>query len=603
MSTPHRTPTPHRAPTPTPTPSPTPTEHAPSAARSAPPAHSPSHRAPVPARIGHGHGSDGGPAPGPLTGLGRLCRFIVRRDRVRMSVWTLSIAAFVAYFSVALSTVFDEAALAARAEVMRTPAGIVMGGPGYGLDHYTPMVAVANEGTLWLAAAMSLMAILHVVRHTRAEEESGRAELVRAGAVGRHAPAVATLLTLAVQLAAITVLGALATFAAAEDRSLPDALALTGGTALVALAMGAVALVAGQLAATARGARGLALAALGVAVVVRSAGDMIRLEGSALSWLSPIAWAQQMRAYVDLRWWPMLLPLVLAVLLLLAADALAARRDLGQGILPQRPGRAEASAGLRGPLALAWRQQRGALAWCAVGLGLMWFATGTLMSPLEDMAADLVTSNGAIAALFGPDPARMTAAFLGVMMLFIALGAAVYGITAVGRCRGEESAGTLELTLAGPVGRSRWLGAQAVLGLGGTAGLLVLSVLALWLGMVSVGVAEPDLGDHTAALLTQLPPTLAFGALALALYGWAPRLTGLAWLLVAAAVLVGMFGAMLDLPEAVLGISPFHWAPDPYLEEVGASEAAGPLALAAVDAALVALALLGFRRRAVVTGS
>ena len=39
------------------------------------------------------------------------------------------------------------------------------------------------------------MAILLVVRHTRAEEETGRAELVGAGVVGRHAPLAAALIT------------------------------------------------------------------------------------------------------------------------------------------------------------------------------------------------------------------------------------------------------------------------------------------------------------------------------------------------------------------------------------------------------------------------
>jgi ABC-2 type transport system permease protein len=35
-----------------------------------------------------------------------------------------------------------------------------------------------------LAVVVALMSLLLVIRHTRAEEESGRVELVRAGAVG-----------------------------------------------------------------------------------------------------------------------------------------------------------------------------------------------------------------------------------------------------------------------------------------------------------------------------------------------------------------------------------------------------------------------------------
>ena len=42
------------------------------------------------------------------------------------------------------------------------------------------------------------------------------------------------------------------------------------------------------------------MAALAAAVLVRGAGDVIDNSGSLLSWFSPIAWAQQMRAFVAL---------------------------------------------------------------------------------------------------------------------------------------------------------------------------------------------------------------------------------------------------------------------------------------------------------------
>ncbi|WP_133056634.1 hypothetical protein, partial [Mycolicibacterium moriokaense] len=42
---------------------------------------------------------------------------------------------------------------------------------------------------------------------------------------------------------------------------------------------------------------------------------------SALSWFSPIAWAQQMRPFVDLRWWPLALLVVVAIGLMALATA------------------------------------------------------------------------------------------------------------------------------------------------------------------------------------------------------------------------------------------------------------------------------------------
>ena len=89
----------------------------------------------------------------------------------------------------------------------------------------------------------------------------------------------------------------------------------------VAMVFGAVAAVTAQLWRQARTATGAAMAALALAALVRGIGDVINNSGSALSWFSPIAWAQQMRPFVDLRWWPFALLVVLAVGLMALAAA------------------------------------------------------------------------------------------------------------------------------------------------------------------------------------------------------------------------------------------------------------------------------------------
>lgn len=535
-----------------------------------------------------------------VVGTWRMSRHILRRDRVRMTVWALSVAAFVAYFSVALGTVFDERARAARAEVMRTPSGIVMGGPGYGLDHYTPMVAVANEGTTWIVLALSIMAILHVVRHSRAEEESGRAELVRASVVGRHAPVAAALLTLFGHLLVITVLGTLASLAG-EDASVVDGLGMMGGSALVSLVFGAAALVAGQVTASARGAMGVGLVVFALAFVIRAAGDLIELEGSALSWFSPVAWAQQMRAFVDLRWWPALLAVAATAVLLALAATLSGRRDVGQGMVAARAGADRAPGWLRGPVAMAWRQQRAMLTWCLVGMILLWFATGTLMSTMQDMATELVATNPALGALFGTDPTAFTSAFLSVMMLFVALCTMAYAIvTAHQHCRVEEASARLEIVLAAPVSRGRWLGAQLLVSVFGVVALLFGSVIATGAGALLVGVHDPGFTDYLLAFAAYAPPTLVVGALSTALFAWAPRLAGISWLLLAVVLITSMFGALLDLPDWVLGISPFHWVSEPFIEDF---EIGGAVGVGVVALALYVLALGGFRRRDLQTQS
>lgn len=530
-----------------------------------------------------------------LTGTWTLVRSILRRDRVRLAVWAGSVVLFYAYFTFALDTLFaDPAAQQARATVMETPAGIVMGGPGYGVDHYTTGVAMANEGITWVVLALALFSILHVVRHTRAEEESNRAELVRAAPVGRHAPAVATTITLVAAQLVIATLSAL-TMVGTGGLAVVDSFAMTLGSALSAMVFGAVALVLCQVTEHGRTATGLSLAVFGIAFVVRAAGDMRELGGSALSWFSPIAWAQQMRAFVDLRWWPALLSVVAIAVLLWLAAVLASHRDFGAGLLATRGGRATARASLRGPVSLAWLQQRSALLWSCLGLGLMWFASGTMLPDIDEMVGGIAQDNPTVAAIFGADPDQFTLGFLGVMMLYGALCCAAYAVVMGLRPKAEESAGRAEVVLALPVSRARWLGAQLLVAGVGTAVLLAVSVYAVWLGGVAVDGGGPDLGVYTTVLVGYLPAVLVYLALTAALYAWVPRATGAGWALLAYTFVIGMFGGLIeDLPDAALWVSPFHWVPTAFSEDLDVGYLLG---LSAVVVLLLGAAVAGFRRR------
>ncbi|MBO0611072.1 ABC transporter permease [Myceligenerans salitolerans] len=530
-----------------------------------------------------------------LTGTGRMVRFILRRDRVRIFWWTFSIVAFYLYFMAALGT-FDAEAMAGRAALMETPSGIAMGGPGYGVEDYTPERAVANEGITWWVIALGVMSILHMVRHTRTEEESSRSELVRANAVGRHAPAVAAIATLALVNAFIAVVsGAILVAMGGEYVTVADSFGLTVGVALASMVFGLVAFVFAQLTAHGRGAIGLSMAVLGAAFFARAAGDMIETHGSPLSWVSAFAWAQQMRPFVDLTWWPALLSLTAIVLLLLLGSFLASRRDFGGGMLAERAGQAEAASSLAGPIALAWRQQRWALFWSALGLGLLWFASGTMLPDISGLMSDMVESNPMIGALFGDDPEGFTAAFLGIMLLYGMLCVAAYAIVMGGRGKAEESAGRAELVLARPVARSTWYGAQLLVAGIGTVVLAVVTVYSMWAGGAAAGEDFFSFGDYTEVLWPYIPAVLCFLGFTATMYAWFPQHAGLAWILLAYSFGIGMFGALLEnLPEEANYANPLYWLPEPFAESPEASHVIG-LGLAVV--VLFALAFIGFRRR------
>ena len=529
-----------------------------------------------------------------FAGSGVLLRFAVRRDRVRLAVWVLSLAALTVYGAVVLDLTYPTAAdRQGRAAVQANPAAVLLSGPGYGLDDYTLGALVANEVALAVMAAAAIMSIQLVVRNTRAEEESGRAELVRAGVVGRRAALTAALLETVVANAAVAV--AMTAGLAGAGLAVVDSLALAAAIGVCGLTFGAVAAVTAQLTEHARAASGGALAVLAAAILLRGVGDVIERGGSLLSWLSPIGWAQQIRAYVDLRWWPLLLPVVLTAVVTAGAYRLVGMRDVGAGLLPPRPGPAGASALLSGPATLAFRLQRAAAVSWAVALLLMGMVFGSLADEVAGMVAGNARLQEAFAALGASDP---TEAFLGATALYLALGVGGFAVGSVLRLRAEETAGRTEVLLATALDRRRYL--ASVLGVTAFASVLLLVAAGLGVGVAAAaargdaGLVVPQLG----AQLVHLPAVLVLAGVAALLVGLVPRAAAVAWAAVTWTLLLGLFGGLLGLPEAVLKTSPFGWTPVIPAEPFEAA----PVAVLTLVAGLLAAAAVGaFRRRDVPT--
>src|SRR5690349_11340607 len=134
-------------------------------------------------------------AASPFTGVGSLIPLALRRDRIRLSVWIAALTLMMVYAPNAVKLAYpDEAARQARVNLLKTPAGIILGGPMFGVNETDLGVMMANELMLTLIIASSILSILTVIRHTRAEEESGAAELVLSSVVGRHARTYAALI-------------------------------------------------------------------------------------------------------------------------------------------------------------------------------------------------------------------------------------------------------------------------------------------------------------------------------------------------------------------------------------------------------------------------
>ena len=520
-----------------------------------------------------------------LTGTWSLVRFIVRRDRVRLPVWIIGITFLVLSNAASVKSLYPTQADLDKVAQTETEnaALIALNAPAYGLDTVGGQ-AVFNVGSFGYAA-MVLMGMFLVGRHTRADEETGRTELLRAAVVGRNAPVTAVLVVAA---GAFAVLGGLITLSMLGQDLPTEGSALYGvAMAMFGLLFACITAVTVQATEHNRAALGLAGTVLGVSYVLRAIGDV---GSGTLSWLSPMGWAQAARPYAGERWWSLLLLTGAAILYVGVAFALLSVRDLGGGLVPPRPGPPVASPALLRPGGLALRLQRSSLAAWTLGLGLAGVSYGSVGQDVRDLVGDNKTFEDIIARGGG----SLTDAFFRTALLMLALIAGGFAISSTLRLRSEESGGRAEPLLATALGRTRWATSYVAVALGGSLGLMAAAGFGMGL---TYGIAVSDLGQVgrlVGAAVAFVPALWVLVGVALALFGFAPRATTAAWGVLAACLVIGLFADLFELPNWVVDLSPFEHVPQTLTQGF----ALGPVAaLTAAAAALVVAGAIGFRRR------
>jgi ABC-2 type transport system permease protein len=528
-----------------------------------------------------------------LAGTRQLSKLAFRRDAAALAACVFGIAALLAITARDLKVLYPTTAsrVAVAAKAGANPALRFLLGR---LNGTSVGAFLAARWGVWGAAFAVLLTIFIVVRHTRADEEAGRLELVGSAAVGRQAPLTAALLAAAAANTAI----ALLTFLWLSRLGLP----VTGSAALAlsisgcGLVFGGVAAVAAQLAVTARAARGIAIAALGAAFVLRAVGDSGSAGLSWLPWVSPLGWVELTRAFGSAgeQWWVLPVPLAASTVLVAAAFQLAAWRDHSAGLLPDRPGRATASGLLRGPSGLAWRLQRPVLAGWLAGFVFAFAAFGAGANGFGSIIGGSATLRRYLLKV--GYQATITDAYLSALMLIAGLAAAVYATSAVLRLRAEETANLAEPLLSAATGRIRWALSHICVAGGGACLLLAAAGVSTGLSYgILTGSVSTQLPELLGAALARLPAAMVLPAVAVLLFGLLPwESTALAWTAVALAGVIGVFGPPLRWPAWMMDISPFTQVP----KLPGGAVPAEPLLwLCAIALAISTVGLAGLRRR------
>jgi ABC-2 type transport system permease protein len=371
-----------------------------------------------------------------------------------------------------------------------------------------------------------------------------------------------------------------------------------GGSAYLALATVSVVpvcvgvgAVASQLAPTRRIALELGGAVVGLLFLLRVIADTSSSVGW-LRWATPLGWAEELRPFAGAQPLVLLLPVGASVLLLVAAARLAAGRDIGTGMLPERDTAEPRLRLLSSPTAQALRSERGSLIAWTGSVATFAFILGVVSQSVS--SAGIAKSLQREIARLGSGSIVTPTGYIAFVFIFFILAVSLFACAQVGAARREEADEYLEILLALPVSRRRWLAGRLLLASCAAATLSFACGLLTWAGAASVGV-HISLARTLEAGANCLPVALLFLGIAALAYAVVPRASvGIAYGLVIVTFLWQLVGSLLGAPHWLVNLTPFAHVGLVPAQPFRAGSAAIMLAIGLV-ALLGALSL--FRRR------
>jgi ABC-2 type transport system permease protein len=532
---------------------------------------------------------------------------MLKRETIIGAVWILILVLFSAALAPGMSSMFDVESRQTFAATFDNPVMIAMMGPVYGANNYTEGAMYSNMMLLWVIITVAVMNIFLVSRHTRADEEKGRAEVVRSLPVGRLANLNATMVTALIENVILGLLMGLG-LAATGVQNMGFAGSMLFGAVICfsGLVFAAITALFCQLSSSKGGATGLSFLILGVFYMIRAAGDMQGNE--IISCFSPLGLSQRSQVYVENHWWPIFILLVECLVISAIAYKLNSIRDLDQGFIPARPGKREASSFLRSPFGLAFRLLRNTIIIWIIVMFVLGASYGSIIGDINKFVGESpeylqiigVPADYAATLSGAAKEAMVQKYFMSFVSSMMALVSLIPLLMAAVKPRNEEKNNRAEHVLSRVVSRIKYMSGYTILAYVMSVLIPLATAFGIYSSTASLTVdANPfTLGMLLEANLAYLPALWVMIGVAVLLIGLMPKASGAIWGYFGFVLFASLTGQLIGLPEWLLSLSPIKHISQVLLVDVNFT----PLIILTVIAAvLTAIGFIFYRKRDVVT--
>jgi ABC-2 type transport system permease protein len=563
-----------------------------------------------------------------MKGVFPLIKLILRRDRVKLSIWILVIVLMAVSMPAAMHATAGTPQELATLQQQLTSGSAVMNlitGPFQMIGGHIGLGGLTLvKAELFVAVLMAFFATLLIVRHTRANEEIGAAEMLESTQISRNSLLIAAIIVAVGSIVLMTVLMAIgigasvAGIAGGWGAGAPE---VWTGAWLFSLEMGAVGLafvgiaaVVAQLTETSSSANGILGGIIGVAYLLRGIGDVVATSAATgepntnfWTWISPFGWGQATHSLTFANWWPLAVFAIFFVFATVLAFVLLHARDLGSGILPARKGRARAGFFAKNSFTLSLKLHKNIFIGWLLGNLVLVGVIGGASNEINKVYSSSAQMKQYIMSLGGNANQLLVRTMLIGMLTYTAVMVVAFVIQALGKLRAEEASGHLENLLATRVSRIGWISRHALITLLLAVVMITLSGAVAALSANASGVSPLlNVGDFAFGLLAYLPVVIAVIGIYVFLFGVAPRLAGaLTWalftIMLVAQMFLALFVALLNLPKDFANYLPL--APFTHIaSSFGGAAASGSdwaifVGTIVVSALLFAVGLMAWRKR------
>ncbi|MEG0685721.1 MAG: tetronasin resistance protein [Erysipelotrichales bacterium] len=516
-----------------------------------------------------------------------LLRNYLKRDWKKILFWIIGLVLFAGGFIPAFEELSKGQGLIGMYETMQNPAMISMVGPTpiHNANEYTIGAMYTNEMLLFSGLFAMVISILHIVSHTRKEEDLGLSEIIRSFKVGRHANSLALMIEVILINIIIGILIALLMVSFNVPTINFEGSLLFGFSIAGAGILGAaIALVIAQLVSNSSAANGLSLSVVGILYILRASSDISNVN---LSMLNPMGWIYLTYPFVKNNWLPIIYIIIFSFIFILIGFILESKRDMGSGYFPEFQGRANAKKSLLSIRGYLLRINRGTIIAWLVTFTLLGVAYGSIYGDMQTF----INSNDMLKEMFSQTGYSIEESFSATIMMVIVVLIAILPIVIINKLFVEESRGRLTTIMSTKVSRFNLFWTTIIIA--SIIGAIAILLSAGGLGLTAISVMK-DSDMNLIDFIKAYPSILFFIALASLFLGWLPRHAKVVYIYLGYSFVLNYFGDLVNIPNWLMNTAVHSWIPHIPVKEFNLIIF---LCITIISILMIVIGYLGYKKR------